>query len=196
MAPAGRWARHARAVVIATGLAFTVSPYSVFLTPAASASRAAASASRPAVEIQSMTCCVVDGQALSISYQLAPRCRWPDQMEDVSCAMRSLRAHAAARGTDPNRIAVLGSSAGAQLASPLDHVTPGDLPTLILQGTADNVVPLAESGAFVARLAAARVQVHLILARGGQHGLHTPGEVPSRASLDATVAQFLTSQLG
>ena len=198
----------------------------------------------------------------SVSYLLAPKAPWPAQMQDVACAMRSLRAHAAAFGIDPNRIGVLGSSAGGQLASllatdpnapawsggpyagisarpaalvdeygpvdlttpdfghfmrtvlhtvfgsaapasavlraasPLHLVTPKDPPTLILQGTADPVVPPSQSVAFAAALRRAGVPVRLVLVQGGGHGLRTPGESPNPTALAATVTRFLLSELG
>jgi acetyl esterase/lipase len=53
----------------------------------------------------------------SIDYRLAPENPWPDQIVDVKCAVRYLRAHAADLGIDPDRIAALGDSAGGQLVS-------------------------------------------------------------------------------
>ena len=53
----------------------------------------------------------------SIDYRLAPENPWPDQIEDVKCAVRFLRAHATALGIDADQIAALGTSAGGQLVS-------------------------------------------------------------------------------
>ncbi|GGI99059.1 hypothetical protein GCM10010885_05690 [Alicyclobacillus cellulosilyticus] len=53
----------------------------------------------------------------SIDYRLAPRYPWPAQMEDVKAAIRFLRVHGRAWGLDPQRIAVMGDSAGGALAS-------------------------------------------------------------------------------
>jgi acetyl esterase/lipase len=53
----------------------------------------------------------------SIDYRLAPENPWPDQIIDVKCAVRYLRANAADLGLDPDRIAALGTSAGGQLVS-------------------------------------------------------------------------------
>jgi acetyl esterase/lipase len=53
----------------------------------------------------------------SIDYRLAPANPWPDQIEDVTCAVRFLRAHAGQLGIDPLRVGAWGSSAGGQLAS-------------------------------------------------------------------------------
>lgn len=198
----------------------------------------------------------------SVGYALAPRHPWPAQMRDVACALRSLRAHAAALRIDPTRIGVLGSSAGAQLASllavdpagpawrggpyaafsarpdalvdefgpvdlatshwipfmttvitdvfgarprtgsralraasPLYHVAADAPPTLVLQGTADNVVPPAQSRAFVQRLRAKGVPVRLVLVHGGAHGLRTPSERPTPAALASLVTRFFRAEL-
>ncbi len=52
----------------------------------------------------------------AITYRHAPRYQFPAQLEDVEAALGFLRTHAAQYETDPNRIAILGRSAGAQLA--------------------------------------------------------------------------------
>jgi acetyl esterase/lipase len=53
----------------------------------------------------------------SIDYRLAPRSPWPDQIIDVECALRYLRAHAGSLGINPDRVGALGDSAGGQLVS-------------------------------------------------------------------------------
>lgn len=53
----------------------------------------------------------------AIDYRLPPAAAWPAPIQDARCAVRFLRAHAAALRIDPNRIAAWGSSAGGQLAS-------------------------------------------------------------------------------
>jgi acetyl esterase/lipase/peptidoglycan/xylan/chitin deacetylase (PgdA/CDA1 family) len=53
---------------------------------------------------------------VSINYRLAPQFRFPAMIEDVKCAVRFLRAHAAAFHLDPDRIGAWGSSAGGHLA--------------------------------------------------------------------------------
>jgi acetyl esterase/lipase len=55
----------------------------------------------------------------SIDYRLAPRYRWPAQIEDTKCAIRYLRANANKYGLDPNRIGALGPSAGGHLVAML-----------------------------------------------------------------------------
>jgi len=65
---------------------------------------------------------------ISISYRLAPRHRFPAALDDVRRGLRHVRAHAAELGVDPDRIALMGLSAGAHLAM-LAHVAAG-LPAL------------------------------------------------------------------
>jgi acetyl esterase/lipase len=54
--------------------------------------------------------------AASINYRLVPKYIFPAQVEDAKCAVRWLRANAETLGIDPERIGVVGSSAGAHLA--------------------------------------------------------------------------------
>ncbi len=51
----------------------------------------------------------------SIDYRLAPTNHWPDCFDDVQTAIRWVKAHAAEYKGDPNRIALLGYSAGGHL---------------------------------------------------------------------------------
>jgi acetyl esterase/lipase len=53
---------------------------------------------------------------VSISYRLAPAHRFPAPLDDVRHGLRHVRAHAAELGIDPERIALVGLSAGAHLA--------------------------------------------------------------------------------
>lgn len=55
--------------------------------------------------------------AASINYRLLPDGVFPNNVEDCICALAFLRAHAADYAIDPDRIAVMGYSAGAHLAS-------------------------------------------------------------------------------
>ncbi len=52
----------------------------------------------------------------SIEYRLAPRWKYPAAQEDVHAALGYLKAHAPELGLDASRIALIGRSAGAQLA--------------------------------------------------------------------------------
>ncbi len=55
--------------------------------------------------------------AVSIDYRLAPKYKFPAQIEDTKCAVRYLRANAARYNIDPNRIGAVGASAGGHLVS-------------------------------------------------------------------------------
>jgi len=52
----------------------------------------------------------------TVSYRLSGVAPFPAAVEDVKCALRWLRAHAADYGIQPDRIALVGGSAGAHLA--------------------------------------------------------------------------------
>ena len=65
---------------------------------------------------------------ISISYRLAPAHRFPAPLDDVRRGLRHGRAHAAELGIDPERLALIGLSAGAHLAM-LAHLA-GALPAL------------------------------------------------------------------
>lgn len=54
---------------------------------------------------------------VSVNYRLAPAYRFPAQIVDVKCAIRHLRANAARYQIDPERIGVMGASAGGHLAA-------------------------------------------------------------------------------
>lgn len=54
---------------------------------------------------------------LTIEYRLSGEAIFPAQIEDVKCAVRYLRAHAAEFNLDPDRIAMWGSSAGGHLVA-------------------------------------------------------------------------------
>lgn len=52
----------------------------------------------------------------TINYRLAPQHRWPACVEDVASAVRWVRQHAKEYNVDPERLALLGYSAGGHLA--------------------------------------------------------------------------------
>lgn len=53
----------------------------------------------------------------SINYRLYPAGRYPAMIEDVKCAIRSLRAKAGEYNLDPNRMGAIGVSAGGHLVA-------------------------------------------------------------------------------
>jgi acetyl esterase/lipase len=72
--------------------------------------------------------------AVAIDYRLAPQSRWPAQAQDVEEAVWWLRENAAPLGIDPQRVAAIGSSAGAHLAAWLgtgDRPSPRGTPSRV-----------------------------------------------------------------
>lgn len=58
------------------------------------------------------------GYALAcVEYRLVPDVRWPEPLEDVRAAIRFLRAHAAEYNLNPEKVAIMGNSAGGHLAN-------------------------------------------------------------------------------
>ncbi len=55
--------------------------------------------------------------AFSLNYRLAPKSRYPAQVDDVQRAVRWIRAHADAYNLDPERLGALGDSAGGHLSA-------------------------------------------------------------------------------
>jgi len=53
----------------------------------------------------------------SVDYRLAPQWQFPAMIEDVKCTIRFLRAQAGELGLDPERVGLLGTSAGGHLAA-------------------------------------------------------------------------------
>jgi len=69
---------------------------------------------------------VDDGYALaSLDFRLSGEAAFPAQIYDIKAAIRFLRANAASLGFDASRVAILGASSGAHLAT-LAGVTNGD----------------------------------------------------------------------
>ena len=52
---------------------------------------------------------------ISVNYRLYPEGTFPAMIQDVKCAIRSLRANAAQYNLDPNRVGAVGVSAGGHL---------------------------------------------------------------------------------
>ena len=74
----------------------------------------------------------------SLNYRLYPPATFPSMIEDVKCAVRSLRAHAAEYNLDPNHIAGMGASAGGHLVALLgttDQNSPWDVGEVLDQSS-------------------------------------------------------------
>jgi acetyl esterase/lipase len=61
---------------------------------------------------------------VSLDYRLGPSQQWPAQIEDVKCAIRYLRANAAALNINPDAIGAWGHSAGGHLVDLLGTAGP------------------------------------------------------------------------
>jgi acetyl esterase/lipase len=57
----------------------------------------------------------------AVSYRLAPRWTWPAPQEDLLAALVWLRAHADGLGIDPERLVLVGRSAGGQIATAVGY---------------------------------------------------------------------------
>jgi acetyl esterase/lipase len=64
--------------------------------------------------------------SVSAGYRFAPQFKWPSQVQDAKTAVRYLRAHAGELGINPDRIGVMGESAGGYLALMLGVTSPND----------------------------------------------------------------------
>ena len=69
-----------------------------------------------------------DYAAVAVGYRLTKEAHWPAQIHDCKAAIRWIRAHAKEYNLDPNKIAVMGSSAGGHLSSLIG--TSGDVKEL------------------------------------------------------------------
>ena len=59
---------------------------------------------------------------VNMTYRLAPQAKWPAAQEDIGRAIAWIKANAAAQGGDPNRIYLMGHSAGAtHVANYMSH---------------------------------------------------------------------------
>lgn len=190
----------------------------------------------------------------TVQYRLAPKYRWPAQVEDVKCAVRFLRANAEKYGLDGKHIGAVGFSAGAHLAlmlgtvddpalegkggwekesskvqaavsffgptdllakdlpeqslgilkeflggtqeeksdayraaSPLAHVSAGDAPVLMFQGTKDPLIPTGQATVMDEALRKAGVKSRCDILEGAGHGWKDP---ELTRTLDATYEFF------
>ena len=70
-----------------------------------------------------------DFVVFSINYRLAPKFRYPSQLEDTEAAVEFIREHAGEYSVDPARIGALGISVGGNLAALLGTIGKGPLDT-------------------------------------------------------------------
>ena len=183
----------------------------------------------------------------SIDYRLTPFVRVDAQLDDVRTAIRFIRQHAEWFHVDPNRLALIGESAGAHLAaqvasepcpdchvqalvsfygvydltrwmnndegkkmvtrivgdstresaarySPSEHVSTSLPPTLLIQGTKDELYPGTLE--YSARLKKAGVRSELLLLEGAPHGMENWEGHPEWAFYKGKLVEWLWSVLG
>lgn len=171
---------------------------------------------------------------------------WPRNLHDCKVAVRWLRRNASKYSIDPDRIGVIGGSAGGHLAamvaltgpedgldpkdpwgdvscrvraaiplygvhdfalmpakggedaelirraSPVTYATKDDPPALILHGTKDAIVPLAQSERLASALKSAGVEHELVVVNGAPHSFHLE---PQQQDLRPKVLSFLDRHL-
>src|SRR5439155_531098 len=109
---------------------------------------------------------------VSLSYRLAPAHRFPAPLDDVRHGLRWVRAHAGELDIDPERLALLGLSAGAHLAL-LAHVARG-----------------------VPALVAARKPAELLLLEGAPHAFQIDRRGEANRRANEAMDAFLVRHLG
>jgi acetyl esterase/lipase len=202
--------------------------------------------------------------AATIDYRLSGEAPFPAAIQDVKCAIRWMRANAAKLGVDPNKIGLVGGSAGGHLvllasyantddpelegtggnpgvssrvqsvvdlygpvtlwagksgrrtsvlkfmggksteeapdlyakASPFNHLTKDAPPTLILHGTVDELVSIAQSDKLAAKLGELGVPYLYDRQEGWHHGMDAVAVVNVRCVwlMDQFLSQVLPVQ--
>ena len=135
----------------------------------------------------------------------------PNEAIDVAFVITSLEASASANKIQPGRIAVVGHSDGADVAllvgyeqgtvdsrvqaivsdapDPITNtIVPSSVPLLLIQGTADSIVPYSSSQTVFSQLAVPTYYVSLL---GADHLPPIAGGTEWTPVLDASVAEFL-----
>lgn len=93
----------------------------------------------------------------TISYRLAKQAKFPAAVQDINCAVKWLRVHATEYGYDPERMALIGGSAGGHLSlligyggkeaffnADCDTITSGNVKVIVdLYGPVDLTTPYA-----------------------------------------------------
>ena len=79
----------------------------------------------------------------------------------------------------------------ARAASPLEHVSPDDSPTLLAHGSDDRWVPLDQSQRMAKSLSQAGVPDRLIVVPGARHGFELLIEYPETRDLLPEILAFL-----
>lgn len=194
----------------------------------------------------------------SVGYRLAPAATFPSPQQDVFCAVRYLRANSIKYSLDPDKIAVMGFSAGGNyasligvhngdglmnngsyrntssrvnavvsvagvydftrnllknssnninalmqntslaLGSPIQYVSNGDSPFLLLRGDKDTVGLAAQDKNFIQALKNANVPVEYVTIKNADHNLNESGGLlePSREEVSDIIQNFILKEVG
>ncbi|MBI4564986.1 MAG: alpha/beta hydrolase [Planctomycetes bacterium] len=80
-------------------------------------------------------------------------------------------------------------------ASPLNHVSEDDPPTLLFHGDKDPAVPIRQAEDLKRKLEEKKLTVELIVVKNGDHALAGPDASPKIGELDANIAAFFERYL-
>ena len=150
---------------------------------------------------------------VSANYRLQPGVRYDEQLADTRDAIEWVRSHAPEYGGDPDRIFLIGSSAGAYLS--VDAVNAGtsgiagivgrygyygDLaperpqpPMLVIHGEKDLLVPPSQVRAFVDRMrVGSRMQAEYVELPGAHHDFDLYGSIRANA-VSVAVERFIAA---
>jgi len=125
-------------------------------------------------------------QWVSVDYRLGGAARWQEAADDVRAALAFIACHAKALRIDPDRLVVLGEDVGAQLA--VHAITGGGVrgvalvggvygssmrlpgvPTLVVHGSADTQVPIAQAREFCGHIVASEGACEIDAVEGAIH---------------------------
>lgn len=147
----------------------------------------------------------------SANYRLRPHVEYDDQLADALAAIEWIRSHAGEYGGDPDRLFLVGSSAGAYLS--VDAVNAGATgiagivgrygyygrlgpdrpppPLLVIHGENDLVVPASHAREFVERMrAGSSLQARYVELPGGHHDFDLCESIRANA-VNAAVERFI-----
>ena len=81
-------------------------------------------------------------------------------------------------------------------ASPIEHVSSGDPPTLLIHGDADEIVPIGHSRQLLEELRKAKVPSELLVVPGGGHGAAFPGKASGSPDYVSEAVRWFDRHLG
>ena len=136
-----------------------------------------------------------DYASFSINYRLAPQHKYPAQIDGVESAIRFVRQHAEAYKVNPERIALIGESAGGRLVSMVGARNKPDArvnavvsfygPHDLERRAVESKEISDQSPEMCEKLKAAGNDCELFTVEGGAHGIASWEKVPGAADLQA-----------